>query len=302
MESIINEIKLLSSQGIREVTLLGQNVNSYCDETTLEFYGSSEHSRSAGFTSTCKTIKKGARFADLLEKVSAIDKEMRIRFTSPHPKDFPDELLYLMRERHNLCKQIHLPAQSGSTKVLESMNRGYSREAYLQLVEHIRSILPNVSLSSDFIAGFCGETEEDHLETVDLIKKVGYDMAYMFAYSLREKTKAHRRLVDDVSPEVKQARLAEIISTFYHHLTMRQSEKIGQKAIVLVEGESKKSTEELSGKADSGSKVVFPKNAFNRLPVPGEYVSLEITKVKGATLIGSPISFVSCAGDPIETI
>jgi tRNA A37 methylthiotransferase MiaB len=150
---------------------------------------------------------------NLLDRLSIEFPEMRFRFTSPHPKDFSDDLLFLMKDRWNICRSIHLPAQSGSTTVLERMRRGYTREVYLDLVERIQNITPEVGLSSDFICGFFGETEHDHADTLSLIKSVGYDMAYLFAYSLREKTHAHC-YVDDVPDDVKQRRLSELISAF----------------------------------------------------------------------------------------
>ncbi|XVF15835.1 hypothetical protein REPUB_Repub09cG0190500 [Reevesia pubescens] len=153
----------------------------------------------------------GLHFADLLDRLSTEIPKMKFRYTSPHLKDFLDELLYLMRDSHNIYKCMHLPTQTRSTSMLERIYQGYSREAYLELVQKIRRIIPDVRLTSDFICGFCGETEEEHADTLSLVKIVGYDMAYMFAYSMREKTHAHRNYVDDVSKKVKQMRLTELI-------------------------------------------------------------------------------------------
>ncbi|XP_003788286.1 CDK5 regulatory subunit-associated protein 1 [Otolemur garnettii] len=187
--SILEEVRKLSEQGLKEVTLLGQNVNSFRDNSEVQFNNAVSSNLSRGFTTNYKTKKGGLRFAHLLDQVSRIDPEMRIRFTSPHPKDFPDEVLQLIHERDNICKQIHLPAQSGSSRVLEAMRRGYSREAYVELIHHIRESIPSVSLSSDFIAGFCGETEEDHLQTVSLLREVQYNTGFLFAYSMRQLSK-----------------------------------------------------------------------------------------------------------------
>lgn len=209
--SILDEVQQLSDQGVKEITLLGQNVNSYRDLSQSEFVVPDMETHLAkGFKTVYKNKKGGLRFSDLLDKVSLINPEIRIRylhikdrrhqlslytcinnmvisrFTSPHPKDFPDEVLHLMAERPNICKQIHLPAQSGNSAVLDRMRRGYTREAYLDLVHHIRNTLPNIYFSSDFIAGFCGETEEEFQDTLSLIDEVKYNNAYLFAYSMRE--------------------------------------------------------------------------------------------------------------------
>ncbi|MCO5581599.1 hypothetical protein L7F22_035487 [Adiantum nelumboides] len=268
---------------------------------------------SSGFSSICWTREEGLRFSDLLDQLSRQFPEMRFRFTSPHPKDFPDELLYLMGERPNVCKHVHLPAQSGSSRILERMRRGYTREAYLSLVERIRTILPNSSLSSDFIAGFCGESEEDHAQTLSLIKMVGYDMAYMFAYSLREKTHAHRKYEDDVPEAVKQRRLAEVIETFRASSVPRFESQIGSTQLVLVTGPSKRNSRDWLGLNDQGRKVLFPSKPIpfsassvfdavpqnisgevdceeNRDPRPGDYVKVQILQTSTASLRGEPIA------------
>jgi tRNA A37 methylthiotransferase MiaB len=165
---------------------------------------------------------------------------MRIRFTSPHPKDFPDPVLHLISDFKNICNQIHLPAQSGSNKILESMNRKHTRENYLNLVDKIRTIIPNVALSSDFICGFCGETENDFEDTLDLIRKVKYDFGFLFAYSMREKTFAHRKLVDDVPEDVKSERLTRMIKVFQEEQWNRMKMNFGKKEIVMVTGDGKK--------------------------------------------------------------
>lgn len=185
MYSIEQEIQSLVDQGFKEITLLGQNVNSYRDISSDPKLQAPSVTAS-GFRTVYKPKTGGVRFAELLERVAEVAPQTRIRFTSPHPKDFPDEVLRVMNTHPNICKNIHLPAQSGSTNVLERMRRGYSREAYMELVGHIRSIMPSVTLSSDFICGFCGETEEEFDETLTLLTEVGYNVAYLFAYSMRE--------------------------------------------------------------------------------------------------------------------
>lgn len=206
IDSIVKEIEKLVEQGVREVTLLGQNVNSYRDISQQNEI-SNITSLAKGFKTVYKLKKGGLRFADLLVRVAKIHPELRVRFTSPHPKDFPDEVrlfylfnkkrlmlvvlqvLELIRDYPNICKSLHLPAQSGNSEILERMRRGYTSEAYLELVEHIKEILPDVALSSDFICGFCGETDEQFEDTIRLIKHVGYNTAYLFPYSMREVSK-----------------------------------------------------------------------------------------------------------------
>ncbi|PNF27510.1 CDK5RAP1-like protein [Cryptotermes secundus] len=190
MASIVQEVSSLAEQGVKEVTLLGQNVNSYRDLSAMDYYGGLPSDREThlaeGFHTVYKKKKGGLRFVDLLDKVSSIDPEMRIRFTSPHPKDFPDEVLELIRDRSNICSSLHMPAQSGNSAVLKRMRRGYSREAYFDLICHVRQLIPNISLSSDFICGFCGETDEEFEDTLTLMSEVKYNMAYLFPYSMRE--------------------------------------------------------------------------------------------------------------------
>uniref|UniRef100_A0A2K6GCY2 CDK5 regulatory subunit associated protein 1 n=1 Tax=Propithecus coquereli TaxID=379532 RepID=A0A2K6GCY2_PROCO len=226
----------ISMHGLKEVTLLGQNVNSFRDNSEVQFNNAVSTNLSRGFTTNYKTKQGGLRFAHLLDQVSRVDPDMRIRFTSPHPKDFPDEVLQLIHERDNICKQIHLPAQSGSSRVLEAMRRGYSRDAYVELVHHIRASIPGVSLSSDFIAGFCGETEEDHLQTVSLLREVQYNMGFLFAYSMRQKTRAYHRMKDDVPEEVKLRRLEELITVFREEASKANKTSVGCTQLVLVEG------------------------------------------------------------------
>uniref|UniRef100_H2UPG8 Mitochondrial tRNA methylthiotransferase CDK5RAP1 n=1 Tax=Takifugu rubripes TaxID=31033 RepID=H2UPG8_TAKRU len=275
--SVLEEVRMLSDQGVKEVTLLGQNVNSYRDTSQQQFCGTELTQLSRGFKTIYRTKLGGLRFSDLLDHVSRIDPDMRIRFTSPHPKDFPDEVLQLIAERKNICKQIHLPAQSGSSEILKAMRRGYTRETYLDLVKNIRTIIPEVSLSSDFISGFCGETEEDHQQTLSLIREVGYNVGFLFAYSMRKKTQAFHRLQDDVPAEVKQRRLEECISVFREEAARVNGALIGSTQLVLVEGQSKRSADELCGRTDGNTKVIFPKEGFNTAPINvGDYVLVKV--------------------------
>ncbi|XP_032897513.1 mitochondrial tRNA methylthiotransferase CDK5RAP1 [Amblyraja radiata] len=297
ISSISQEVRILSDQGVKEVTLLGQNVNSYCDTSEIQFHTREPTHLSRGFSTIYRNKHGGLRFACLLDQVSRIDPEMRIRFTSPHPKDFPDEVLQLIKERGNICKQIHLPAQSGSTAILEAMRRGYTRESYLELVERIREIITGVSLSSDFIAGFCGETEDDHLQTIALLRQVRYNVGYLFAYSMRKKTHAYHRLADSVPAVVKQRRLEELIAVFREEATKLNTELIGTDQIVLVEGASKRSKVELCGRNDGNIKVIFPNLVIpcdwsSDMLVsikPGDYISVQITSANSQSLKGIPI-------------
>nr|XP_009667805.1 PREDICTED: CDK5 regulatory subunit-associated protein 1 [Struthio camelus australis] len=292
--SILQEVKMLSDQGVKEVTLLGQNVNSFRDMSEVHFHSAAAPVLSRGFSTVYKAKPGGLRFAHLLDQVSRIDPEMRIRFTSPHPKDFPDEVLQLIQERHNICKQLHLPAQSGSTRVLEAMRRGYTREAYLELVHHVRDSIPGVSLSSDFIAGFCGETEEDHQQTVSLLREVRYNVGFLFAYSMRQKTRAYHRLQDDVPTDIKQRWLEELITVFREEASRANRAMVGHSQLVLVEGPSKRSTSELCGRNDGNIKVIFPDaeiedaadcKALVRAQ-PGDYVLVKVTSASSQTLKG----------------
>ncbi|XP_053849156.1 mitochondrial tRNA methylthiotransferase CDK5RAP1 isoform X5 [Vidua macroura] len=295
--SILQEVRMLSDQGVKEVTLLGQNVNSFRDLSEVQFQSVAAPGLSRGFRTVYKAKAGGLRFSHLLDQVSRIDPEMRIRFTSPHPKDFPDEVLQLIQERHNICKQLHLPAQSGSTRILEAMRRGYTREAYLELVHHVRDSIPGVSLSSDFIAGFCGETEEDHLQTVSLLREVRYNIGFLFAYSMRQKTRAHHRLQDDVPADVKKRRLEQLIAAFREEAARANAALVGQAQLVLVEGPSKRSASELCGRNDGNIKVIFPDTELEDAAKcgapgraqPGDYVMVKVTSASSQTLRGVPL-------------
>lgn len=258
-DSIISEITALSEQGYKEVTLLGQNVNSYNDN--------------------------GTRFAELMYRASDVDPELRIRFSTSHPKDFPDELLTAINDRPNICNYIHIPAQSGNSEMLKRMRRPYTREQYLALIDRMRALIPGVSLSTDIITGFCGETEEQHRDTVSLMKQVRYDLAYMFAYSERERTLAHRKYEDDVPEEVKKRRLSEIIDIQMKNQGEANQQEIGRRHLVLVEGPSKRDKHRLSGRTDTNKMVVFDAQEYQR----GDYVEVEITDATSATLKARPL-------------
>lgn len=259
VESILSELTQLSKEGYKEVTLLGQNVNSYK-------YGETDFTR-------------------LMDLASQVDPEMRIRFTSPHPKDFPTPLLHLIAERPNLCNFIHIPAQSGSSTMLERMRRPYTREQYLDLIREMKSIIPGLTLSTDMIAGFCGETEQEHEDTMSLMREVEFELAYMFAYSERERTLAHRKMEDDVPEAVKKARLTQIIDQQMAIQLQNNLKEIGAIHLVLVEHVSKRSAEQLSGRTDTNKMVVFDKQDYK----PGDYVVVEITDATSATLMGKPL-------------
>lgn len=299
IDSIVNEIQHLSDEGIKEIILLGQNVNSYRDLSQSDFYtpSSSETNLARGFKTVYKNKKGGLRFSDLLDKVSQINPEMRIRFTSPHPKDFPDEVLELIAERPNISRQLHLPAQSGNSAVLERMRRGYTREAYIDLVHHVRDILPDVALSSDFIVGFCGETEEEFQDTLSLIELVKYNTAFLFAYSMREKTTAHRRYKDDVEESVKADRLCRIIEAYKKEAEMLNNMYIGQKQLVLVESVSRKCDEKLQGRNSKNLRILLPcatipideHSTITKQIEAGDYVVVKIIKSNYLTLMGDPL-------------
>ena len=260
-ESILSEIQELWNQGYREVTLLGQNVDSYSWESNgskLDFPG-------------------------LLEKAALINPLLRVRFSTSHPKDISDELLHVMSKYPNICKHIHLPAQSGSSRILKLMNREYTREWYIDRVKAIRNIIPGCSVSTDMIAGFCTETEEDHNETLSLMEWAEYDFAYMFKYSERPGTRAARKYKDDVPDETKTRRLNEII-TLQNKLSARSKKlDVGRIFEVLIEGSSKRSGDHLSGRTSQNKVVVFPANGHKR----GEYVKVLIERCTSATLIGN---------------
>lgn len=263
VQSILQECQELFQAGYREVTLLGQNVDSYLYE--LE--------------------GKTTSFSELLILVAKIDSRLRVRFSTSHPKDITDEVLFAMRDYKNICPYIHLPAQSGSTEVLKRMRRTYDREWYLNKFARIREILPHCAISTDLIAGFCGETEQDHQDTLSLMEICRFDLAYMFQYSERPGTPAAKKFIDDVAPEIKQRRLQEIINLHRKHAQEGMERQIGTIQEVLIEGDSKKDTQAWRGRTADNRMVVFAKDSNQQLK-QGSYVRVKIKSATSATLLG----------------
>lgn len=289
VESILREVRHLQSQGIKQITLLGQNVNSYRD--TSQNPSSQRNSLSSSdFKPIYKYRTEGLHFVDLLDRVSTAAPDVRFRFTSPHPQFFPLDLLGLISSRPNIVKQIHLPAQSGSDTVLARMRRGYTQAAYLALVERIRAAIPNVTLSSDFIVGFCGETEDEFKETLRLAREVGYEMAYNFSYSMREKTKAHRTLVDDIPVAVKKERLARLNEVYELERRKKIENIVGRKEVVLIEKEIESGW---TGRSDGNIRVNIEGDNIpgERKMEKGDFVLVDTFRRQGGTLIGRPLMF-----------
>ncbi|HZW66255.1 MAG TPA: tRNA (N6-isopentenyl adenosine(37)-C2)-methylthiotransferase MiaB [Hanamia sp.] len=262
-DSVIKECTDLFNDGYREVTLLGQNVDSY------QWVNSADNSV--------------VSFASLLEKVAQISPLLRVRFSTSHPKDITDEVLFTMKKYDNICKYIHLPVQSGSTRILQMMNRTYTREWYIAKVDRIREILPGCGLSTDSITGFCSETEEDHKETLSLYEYCEYDLAYMYFYSERPGTLAQRRFPDDVPLETKKRRLQEIVDLHRIHSLKSMERDLGKTFRILIEGNSKKSDQHWAGRTDHNKMTVFPKTGnFKK----GDYVEVEVESCTAGTLIG----------------
>ena len=265
--SIINECKDLFERGFKEVTLLGQNVDSYyfVDEAKDEI----------------------VTFANLLEKVALISPLLRVRFSTSHPKDITDEVLYTMAKYENICKYIHLPVQSGSTRILQLMNRTYTREWYKAKVDRIREVIPDCGISSDIISGFCTEEDQDHQDTLDIMGYSRYDMSYMFFYSERPGTLAERRYKDDVPLDVKKKRLQEIVDV-QGKLSLASNKKdIGKTFAVLIEGESKRSDKDWMGRSSQNKVIVFPKENYELKK--GDYITVKVTDCTQATLLGQII-------------
>lgn len=274
--SIVAEAKALFDQGYREVTLLGQNVDSYKwseqenNKARLEKNG----------------IDQVVNFANLLEQVAQIHPDLRVRFSTSHPKDITDEVLYAMAKHENICKNIHLPMQSGSSRILELMNRGYSREWYMNRAKRIREVLGNeCGISSDMISGFCSETEEEHQETLSMMDEIIYDFAYMYNYSERPGTLAEKKYPDDVPDHVKLRRLEEIISRQTEHSIIRNKQDEQKIYKVLIEGFSKKSEEFLQGRNSHNKVIVFPRENFRK----GQYVNVLVERSTRGTLIGKAV-------------
>jgi len=272
-ESIVSECTQLFANGYKEVTLLGQNVDSY-------LWGGGGLKKDI--------IARGdltgtVSFAELMIMVAKINPDLRVRFSTSHPKDMHDDVMYAMAEYENICSYIHLPVQSGSTRLLELMNRGYSREWYFERMAKIKEIVPDCGLSTDIITGFCTETEEDHQDTLSLMEKVGYDFAYMFKYSERPGTAAAKKMEDDIPEEIKQRRLAEVIEIQSKSSHISNKKDLGKTFRVLVEGTSKKSDEMLQGRNPQNKVVVFPKENYKK----GDYVDVVVNECTSATLIGT---------------
>lgn len=272
-ESIINECRDLFESGFRDITLLGQNVDSY-------YYVADGNQVDHG-------AQVAVTFAELMERVASISPLLRVRFSTSHPKDITDDVLHVMARHENICKYIHLPLQSGSTRVLQLMNRTYTREWYKAKVDRIREIIPDCGISSDIIAGFCTETDEDHADTLDVMRYSGYDLSYMFIYSERPGTLAARRYKDDVPDDIKKKRLTEIVN-LQNELSLLSNQKdLGKEFRVLIEGESKRSELDWMGRNSQNKVIVFPKEGVNA--GPGEYVNVKVTECTKATLIGKVI-------------
>ena len=259
-KTILLEAEQLLKDGFKEVTLLGQNVNSYCWEDN-------------GGTLT---------FAKLIAQVAQLSPDLRVRYATSHPKDISDELIETMAQYDNICKYIHLPVQSGSNNMLKRMNRVYTREYYLERIHKIREIIPDCAISTDVIAGFCGETEDDHKATMSLMEEVGYDYAYMFKYSVREGTMAAKKFADDVPEEVKTRRLEEIIDLQQHLSHKSNLRDVGKTFKVLVENTSKRSTAQLCGRNSQNKMLIFPKKDYQI----GDYIDITVKDCTPATLFG----------------
>lgn len=277
-ESIINEANDLFNKGFREVTLLGQNVDSYL------WYGED------GLKKNYETLSddekaRSTTFAQLMEKVALISPQLRVRFSTSHPKDITDDFLEVMAKYNNICNYIHLPVQSGSNRILDLMNRGYTKEWYMNRINKIKEMMPDCAISSDIIAGFCTETEADHQETLAMMDYVKYDFGYMFNYSERPNTLAQRKYNDDVPQDVKSRRLAEIIAKQNQHSLERNKAYVGKTYEVLVEKTSKRSDAELAGRTSQNTVVVFPKENYKI----GDYVNVFIESCTGGTLLGKAV-------------
>ncbi len=270
--SIVQECTSLFEEGYKEVTLLGQNVDSYN-------WTEANRSTTNGQRSTIVT------FANLLEMVAQVSPLLRVRFSTSHPKDITDDVLFTIKKYENICNYIHLPVQSGSSRVLQLMNRTYSREWYLAKADRIREILPDCGLSTDMITGFCTETEEDHQASLSLFDHCKFDLAYLYFYSERPGTLAARRFEDDVPLDIKKRRLQELVDLYRIHSLRTMQKEVGKTFKVLAEGFSKKSPEELQGRTDQNKVVIFPKQDFKK----GDYVMVKINRCTAGTLFGEAV-------------
>ncbi len=268
VESIVKEAQDLYNLGYKEVTLLGQNVDSY---------------KYAPKVAEGEEAKPTVNFAQLLALVAEVSPELRVRFSTSHPKDITDEVLHTMAKYENICNYIHLPVQSGNSRVLDLMNRTYDREWYMERVDAIRRIIPECGISTDVITGFCTETEEEHQETLSMMEYVKYDFAYMFAYSERPGTLAAKRYEDDIPEDVKKRRLTEVVNLQREHSLSRLQKFVGNRHKVLIEGFSKRSDQDFCGRNDQNTMVVFPVDARYQV---GDYVEVLGLSCTSATLIG----------------
>jgi len=279
-QTIVDEAKDLASRGYKEITLLGQNVDSY-----LWFGGGPKKD----FDKASEMAKASAvDFAQLLEMVAEAVPHMRIRFSTSNPQDMHDEVLHAIAKHENICNYIHLPVQSGSSRILKEMNRGHNREEYFALIDRIRNIIPDCGISQDLIAGFPTETEEDHADTLSLMDYVKYDFGYMFIYSERPGTLAARKMADDVPLDVKKRRLTEIVDKQQEHALLRNQARIGTTVEVLVEGTSKRSDQQLFGRTSQNTVAVFDKKDYK----PGDFVLVKINDCTSATLLGTAVELV----------
>ena len=276
-ESIVKEVSELHEKGFKEVTLLGQNVDSYL------WYGGGPKMDFKKLSDIQKA--SSINFAQLLEKVALVSPEIRIRFSTSHPQDMTDQVLKTMAKHENICDYIHLPVQSGNSRILKLMNRGYTREWYMERIDAIKRIIPECAISQDIISSFCSETEEEHKDTLSLMDYVKFDYGFMFKYSERPNTKAARKFEDDVPEEIKSRRLTEIIEKQRAHSMMHNQSRVGKTFKVLVEGLSKRSDKHLFGRTTNNSVAVFPKKHYK----PGDYVMVKITDCNSATLIGESV-------------
>ncbi|OUT68332.1 MAG: tRNA (N6-isopentenyl adenosine(37)-C2)-methylthiotransferase MiaB [Crocinitomicaceae bacterium TMED16] len=271
-KTIVEECQDLFAKGYREVTLLGQNVDSFRWNIT---------NKGEIKDKELPTVN----FAQLLIMVAKVSPDLRVRFSTSHPKDMTDEVLHAIASFENICNYIHLPVQSGHSEVLKRMNRGYSREWYLERIEAIHRIIPDCAISTDIISGFCAETDKEHEDTLSLMDLVAFDFAYMFKYSERPKTLAERKFEDDVPEDVKSKRLTEIIEKQLGYSLASNKERIGKMEKVLIEGISKRSEEHMSGRTGRNSMVVFPKGNFKK----GDYINVKILDCTSATLLGEAV-------------
>ena len=278
-QSIVHECEALFNEGYREVTLLGQNVDSYyfIEETKDRRQKTEDEQRT-----TINDQPVIVTFAKLLEMAAQISPLLRVRFSTSHPKDITDDVLFAIKKYDNICNYIHLPVQSGSTRLLQLMNRTYSREWYLSKVDRIREIIPDCGLSTDMITGFCTETEEDHLDSLSLFDQCRFDLAYLYYYSERPGTLAARRFEDDVPLETKKRRLQELVDLYRAHSLRTMQKDVGKTFRVLIEGYSKKTENDLQGRNDQNKVVIFPRGNHKK----GEYVNVAITSCTAGTLLG----------------